>query len=186
MKILIAILATLLVVAAAAVGYVLSGSYNVAATVPHTGAGAWMLHELKERSIESRATDTGVAPADSAMLARGFHEIEEMCVTCHGAPGVEPSAIGKGMRPEPPDLGEAAGEFSDGALFWIVKHGIKLAGMPAFGPTHSDSTLWGIVGAMRQMPGMTTAEYQARISAAAAAASTSGHTHPAGTPAHSH
>lgn len=186
MKILLAILATLVLGGAAAFGYVLSGSYNVAATVPHTGLTDWVLHELKERSIASHAPDNGTAPTDSAMLARGFHEIEEMCITCHGAPGVEPTAIGKGMRPEPPDLGEAAEEFSDGELFWIVKHGIKVAGMPAFGPTHSDSTLWGIVGAMRQMPGMTAEEYQSRISAAAASAAESGHTHPAGTPAHSH
>ena len=186
MKILLAILATVLLTAAGAIAYVMSGTYNVAATVPHTGAAAWLLHELKERSIEAYALDTGVAPTDSVMLARGFHEFEEMCVACHGAPGVEPSAIGKGMRPQPPDLGEAAEEFSDGALFWVVKHGIKLAGMPAFGPTHSDSTLWGIVGAMRQMQGMSPEEYQARVVAATAASPAGEHTHAPGTPTHSH
>lgn len=186
MKILLAVLVTLLVMVGAATAYVYSGFYNVAATVPHTGLVAGMLHELKERSIESHAVENATAPTDSAMLARGFHEFEEMCVTCHGAPGVEPSAIGRGMRPEPPDLAEAAEEFSDAALFWVVKYGIKLAGMPAFGPTHSDSTLWGIVGAMRQMPDMTAEEYQARVSESAGAAAESGHSHPAGTPAHSH
>lgn len=186
MKILLAILATVLLAAAGAIGYVMSGTYNVAATVPHTGAAAWLLHELKERSIETHALDTGVAPTDSAMLARGFHEIHEMCVACHGAPGVEPSAVGKGMRPQPPDLGEAAEEFTDGQLLWVVKHGIKLAGMPAFGPTHSDSTLWGIVGAMRQMPGMSPEEYQARVAASAGASAESEHTHAPGTPSHTH
>jgi mono/diheme cytochrome c family protein len=184
MKILITVLATLLVGVASAIGYVLSGSYNVAATVPHTGASAWILHELKERSIESHARDTGSAPTDSVMVARGFHEFEAMCETCHGAPGVDPSAIGRGMLPEPPELDDATDEFTDGQLFWILKHGIKLAGMPAFGPTHSDSTLWGIVGAMREMRGMTAEEYQARIAAAAGTASE--HTDPAGTPSHSH
>lgn len=186
MKILLSILGTLVLVCGLAIGYVFSGNYNVAATVQHSGLTARLLHELKERSIESHAPDVGVAPTDSASLARGFHEVDEMCITCHGAPGIEPTAIGQGMNPEPPDLGEAADEFSDGQLFWIVKHGIKLAGMPAFGPTHSDSTLWGIVGAMRQMRGMSAEEYKARIAASAQAAGTTGHTHPPGTPAHTH
>lgn len=186
MKILITIIATMVLVVALAVGYVYTGSYNVAATVEHTGLGAKLLHELKERSIAAHAPSEGVAPTDSASLARGFHEVDEMCVTCHGAPGIEPTAIGAGMNPEPPDLAEAADDFTDAELFWIVKYGIKLAGMPAFGPTHSDSTLWGIVGAMRAMRGMTPEEYQSRIAASTQAAGTTGHTHPPGTPSHTH
>jgi mono/diheme cytochrome c family protein len=186
MKILITFVATLLLVCALALGYVYSGSYNVAATVEHSGLVERLVDELKDRSIAKRAPRAGVAPTDSASLARGFHEYDEMCVACHGAPGVEPEAMGVGLYPEPPDLAEEADEFTDAELFWIVKNGIKLTGMPAFGPTHSDSTLWAIVGAMRQVRGMTPEEYKARVAASTQAAGTTGHTHPPGTPPHTH
>jgi mono/diheme cytochrome c family protein len=79
-----------------------------------------------------------------------------MCVGCHGAPGKDPSEIGNGLRPRPPDLAKAALQLDKGELFWIVKNGIKMAGMPAFGATHRDRTIWNIVGFVQeQLPNLT-------------------------------
>ena len=83
-----------------------------------------------------------------------------MCVTCHGAPGVERGTLGKGINPKPPNLAKEAGEWSDRELFWITKHGIKLAGMPAFGVTHSDEELWAIVAFLRRLETMSAEEYR--------------------------
>lgn len=83
-----------------------------------------------------------------------------MCAACHGAPGVERGALGKGMNPEPPDLAAEAAEWSDRELFWITKHGIKLAGMPAFGVTHSDEEVWGIVAFLRRLEHISPEEYR--------------------------
>jgi mono/diheme cytochrome c family protein len=84
-----------------------------------------------------------------------------MCVGCHGAPGKDPSEIGKGLRPRPPDLAKAALQLDKGELFWIVKNGIKMAGMPAFGATHRDRTIWNIVGFVQeQLPNLTAEQYQ--------------------------
>jgi hypothetical protein len=94
------------------------------------------------------------------MLRHGFDEYREMCVACHGAPGVERGALGKGINPEPPDLAKESAEWSDRELFWITKHGIKMAGMPAFGITHSDEELWGIVAFVRRLESMSPEEYR--------------------------
>jgi cytochrome c553 len=93
------------------------------------------------------------------MVRHGFEEFHEMCVVCHGAPGVERSALGEGINPKPPDLAKEAAEWSNRELFWITKHGIKLAGMPAFGVTHTDQDLWGIVAFLRRLQNMSPAEY---------------------------
>src|SRR2546423_13483863 len=58
-----------------------------------------------------------------------------MCVQCHGAPGRDPGIVGKGLRPPPPVLSEAVRPWDRAELFWIVKNGIKMTGMPASGPT---------------------------------------------------
>ena len=89
--------------------------------------------------MQAHAEAVGAQPPLSAEQARhGLEHFASTCVPCHGGPGVEPGELGKGITQTPPDLAQAVERWSDRELFWIVKHGIKFAGMPAFGPTHSD------------------------------------------------
>ena len=145
--------------------FVSTGAYNVAATVPHTPLTRWLLDRMQERSVAARADGVPQPPpVDSARAQYAFEHYQEMCVVCHGAPGVERGELGKGINPEPPDLAEAASTWSDRELFWIIKHGIKLAGMPAFGITHSDEEIWGVVAVLRRLQFMPPEEYR-RLSA---------------------
>jgi hypothetical protein len=50
--------------------------------------------------------------------------------------------------------------------FWIIKHGVKLTAMPAWGKTHSDELIWDMVAFVRQLPRMSPAQYQAAIASA--------------------
>lgn len=150
----------LVLLAAAGLALVYSGLYDVAATQPHSRAARWVLGTLMERSVRSRADEVPEPPAESEeLLVTGFHHYDEMCAVCHGAPGVERGEIGEGMEPEPPDLAEKAGEWTLPQIFWITAHGIKMAGMPAFGPTHSEEELWGISMFVKRLPEMDAAEY---------------------------
>lgn len=144
--------------------FIYSGVYNVAATQPHTEFTEWILDTALTKSVSSHAEGITAPPlSDDSIVQTGFIHYKEMCVTCHGAPGVSPSEIGKGLNPEPPDLVEEVeeGEWSPAELFWITKHGIKFTGMPAFGPTHSDEEIWGIVAFLRRLPDLSPEEYQA-------------------------
>lgn len=164
--VLYSVFGTLLAVAAVLLIVMFTGAYDVAATTPHTPLTRWALGRLQHASVAARATEVrGTLPTDPAALREGVEHYQEMCVTCHGAPGVLRGEIGQGMNPEPPDLSEEAEDWSDAELFWIVKHGIKLAGMPAFGPTHSEEQIWDIVAFVRQLPEMTGSEYQRRVEA---------------------
>jgi mono/diheme cytochrome c family protein len=146
-----------------------TGAYNVAATTPHTPITHWLLHTTMQRSVSVRARNVATPPRlDSGTVKHGFAEYDAMCAECHGAPGVERGTLGKGMNPEPPDLAKAAGEWNDRELFWITKHGIKMAGMPAFGVTHSDAELWGIVAVLRRLQYMSAAEYKRSVADAGA------------------
>lgn len=145
---------------AAGLGFVYSGVYDVAATKPHSRAERWLLRTLMERSVNARVDEVPAPPAESdELLATGFHHYDEMCVVCHGAPGVERSEIGEGIEPEPPDLAETAGDRTLPEIFWITSQGIKMAGMPAFGPTHSEEEIWGISMFTRRLPEIDAAEY---------------------------
>ena len=139
---------------------VYTGAFNVAATEEHASFTRWAFDTTFHNSVESRAADTEV-PEDVApdMIETGARSYKSMCQHCHAGPGVERSPWASGMRPRPPHLAEAAAEWEAQEVFWIVKHGVKMSGMPAFGPTHDDRALWGIVAFVKELPAMTPEEY---------------------------
>lgn len=192
--VLITIAAVIAVAVAAGLLVIYTGAYNVAATTPHAPVTRWALNTLQQTSVADRAESVeGAPPADSVSLAHGFDHFHAMCVQCHGAPGLDRGELGKGMTPTPPRLEEEAAEWSDAELFWITKHGIRLAGMPAFGVTHGDAELWAIVAFVRRLETMTEQEYadlvrkqSAGREAGAEGGESGGHTHAPGTPAHGH
>lgn len=161
-KILLALVLFLALLAGAGLAYVYSGAYNVAATADHSDLVRWVLETTQARSVRAHADAvTLTVPADSVSLRRGFQAYEQMCVVCHGAPGQERGWMGQGMTPTPPDLGYAAEEFSPEEIHWILRHGIKMAGMPALSPTHSEEEILELTAFVMQLPDMTEADYQA-------------------------
>ncbi|MBI2568832.1 MAG: cytochrome c [Candidatus Schekmanbacteria bacterium] len=140
---------------------VYGGLYNVAASSGHSALERRFFSTVRAESVEARSDDIEVPPFDDPrMVELGVGYYAPMCTTCHGAPGVPASEIGKGLNPEPPDLARIAGDRSDQELFWVVKHGLKMTGMPAFGPTHSDEQLWPIVAFLRKLPGLSAPQYK--------------------------
>ena len=156
------ILAALLIAAAVGVlGFVFSGLADVAATSPHWAVTRWFLAAAMERSVKRHAR--GIEPpADldqDARVRSGARAYDAMCVGCHGAPGVEPDVVGKGLNPEPPDLARVASKWKPSELFWITSNGVRMTGMPAFGPTHSDEELWELVAFVARLPRLSSADY---------------------------
>src|SRR5690606_23018311 len=80
------------------------------------------------------------------------------CTPCHGAPGVD-AAPWLVLNPPAEPLVDTADRWTDSELYWIVKHGIKMTGMPALGPTHGDDDLWAIAAFVRQLPEMSAETY---------------------------
>jgi mono/diheme cytochrome c family protein len=139
---------------------VYTGSFNIAATEEHTSFVRWAFDTTFRNSVELRAADLA-APENftPSMIAAGASEYKARCQHCHAGPGVKPAEWASGMRPKPPHLIEAAAHWTPQEVFWLAKHGAKMTGMPAFGPTHSDSTLWNIAGFVKQLPAMTPERY---------------------------
>src|SRR3546814_5441303 len=52
--------------------------------------------------------------------------------------------------------------------FWIIKHGIKMTAMPAWGKTHPDPLIWDMVAFVRKLPGMSPTEYKQLVASAPA------------------
>ncbi len=148
--------------------FVYSGAYDVAATSPHGGFTTWLFNTTKHQSVERQARGIDLPELDSEQLRRaGINEFDEMCAGCHTAPGAQPSPLAQGLNPAPPDLDISAKNLTPEELFWTIKFGIKMTGMPGWGPTHSDEDLWGVVAFIQALPDLSGDDYQAMLKAAA-------------------
>ena len=138
------------------------GVFNVAATETHWPLTLHLIGLVRDRSIAVHVEDVTVPLLhDPERIRAGFRSYRDMCVTCHNAPGRESSVIRTGLNPSPPLLTDARVQRrGDADLFWIVKHGIRMTGMPAFGKTHTDDQLWELVAFLRYLPRMTADEYR--------------------------
>lgn len=144
--------------------FLYSGIYNVAATNQDSGLMRWAFETGRENSIESRAEKISL-PDDGFLkspktLRMGFDHYNEMCVTCHGAPGIEAGEAREGLNPEPPLLAKMANKVDTKEMFWVIKNGIKMTGMPAWGPTHSDDKIWSMVAFVKTLPDLSPAKYK--------------------------
>jgi mono/diheme cytochrome c family protein len=149
------------------IGFIYLGVYNVAADVPHTRLVYSALESLRDRSIAVHARGI-TPPADLASpqrIAVGAGLYAEMCSSCHLGPGVERSELSQGLYPQAPELAKAR-DLSPSEQFWVIKHGLKLSAMPAWGKTHPDPLIWDMVAFMRELPGMSPAEYKRLVASA--------------------
>jgi mono/diheme cytochrome c family protein len=98
-------------------------------------------------------------PSDPANIAVGMDHYRENCVDCHGGPGVTPAELAKGLHPDAPKLWKTGSQsMTDGELFWTIRNGVRMTGMPAFAPTHTDKEIWQIVTFVRHLPQLTADE----------------------------
>ena len=142
--------------------FVVSGLYDVAAAKPPGGLEKAVARLTMNRSVARRAGKTANPLAGPDAIRAGLAHYREMCVFCHGAPGVDASEAGEGLNPPAPDLTiESVQHRTDGELFWIVQNGIRMTGMPAFGGTHKDAEIWKIVAFLRHLPQLTKDEQAA-------------------------
>ncbi|QDV85428.1 c-type cytochrome [Planctomycetes bacterium TBK1r] len=133
-----------------------AGFINFAATSGPSSAEAAFAEFAIERSMAWRVPNT-INPyaADTKAITSGFHHYADTCLACHGAPGVPPKEFAKGLNPPAPDLTKTLNERSDNELFWIVKNGIRMTGMPALDLTHTDDDIWKIVSFVRELPNLS-------------------------------
>ena len=138
-----------------------TGAYNVAADDPHWDLTSRALAWSRDRAIAVRSGDV-VAPdlTDPDLIALGAEHYAAMCEGCHLTPGGRDNELRQGLYPKPPDLSKDR-QRQPAETFWIVKHGIKMSGMPAWGVTHDDESIWGLVAFLQQLPTLDAEAYQA-------------------------
>jgi mono/diheme cytochrome c family protein len=159
----IAILAVVAGVGIAA--FVYSGIYNIGADDHHSRPVFSLLQTLRERSIAVRASRVPVPDLlDPALILKGAGQYASMCTQCHLTPGMKDSEIRPGLYPQPPNLAKL--RVAPGEAFWVIKHGIKMSAMPAWGGSHDDATIWSMVAFLQKLPDLSPGQYKEMVAKA--------------------
>lgn len=160
-------IATMIAVVAGGAGVALYlGLYNVGALRPHLEITYKFLAIGMTRSVDEHAEDIVAPPLDDeALVRRGLVLYQRHCLQCHGAPGVAPEAFALGMVPHPAPLSHTAREWPANEVFWVIKHGIKMSGMPAWAFRLSEDEMWAITAFTMRLPWLAPLEYEAMVRA---------------------
>lgn len=175
-RFLMGMLTTLGIGVAVGVLFVYSGLFDVSADTPHSPLVHRLIETTREQSIDRRAREVAVPAnlSDTERVRRGAGNYAAMCMECHLAPGKADSEIRMGLYPAPADLARPARTPENVAArqFWIIKHGIKATGMPAWSKGGiEDEAIWDLVAFLQRMPALSPEQYLALVE------SSDGHSH---------
>jgi mono/diheme cytochrome c family protein len=138
------------------------GVYNVAAKDKHLLATISFLEIVRERSINVRANDIQVPDlTNENLIKEGAAHYAEMCTQCHLAPGLDESELHSGLYPQPPIFTDKEYNNTPQSQFWVIKNGLKMTGMPAWSPAHTDDQIWGMVAFLVKIKELSVEEYVA-------------------------
>jgi mono/diheme cytochrome c family protein len=159
---LIGLLAILVGIGAAV--FFFGGFFNIAANHPDPQIVNSALIHVRKASIARHATDQPPAALEDPDLvragARAYSQVG--CINCHGGPGVKPAKFSEGLNP-PPNLKKVDNDLSPQEVFWVIKNGIKMTGMPGFGgeaPRLPDQTIWTIVAFVKKLPSVSNEDFK--------------------------
>jgi mono/diheme cytochrome c family protein len=174
MRILAVIGALAIIVAIGASVFFFGGFYSVAGTAEDSGVVTWAQNRVRTASIDRHAQDQPPSSINEAASVQAGAKAfaAQGCPTCHGGPGVSWAKFSEGLHPDPPDLKEVVGDISPAQLFWVVKNGINMTGMPSFAQAGAkDEEIWSIVAFLKKLPSVSEADYKAWTNSEAPAAS---------------
>ena len=124
----------------------------------------WMARTSLDATLSREAPkdQNPVALTDQDLL-EGVHLFAKNCAVCHGSAKGDASAspIAKGLYQKPPQLAtDGVEDDPEGVSFWMIKHGIRLTGMPSFGDSLSDRQIWTLALFLKHMDKLPPAVQQ--------------------------
>jgi len=161
--VILTLIVTLIATCLGGIAFIYSGLFDVSARWQDPPLVKWILVTTRERSLDARKDKVKVPDNldDPAVIMAGFKLYRGMCVICHRAPGLAPSEVSRGLNPPPPNFAHLKEDDVDPPEFFlIIRNGIRMTAMPAWGTTHDDKKIWSMVSFLRKLPNLTPAQYK--------------------------
>jgi mono/diheme cytochrome c family protein len=119
---------------------------------------------IRNLTVSRRARDlTNPLPRTPEALAAGLAHFADHCASCHANDGSGNTTMGRGLFPKAPDMRlPRTQQLTDGELFYIIEHGVRFTGMPAWGTGDEEGATasWQLVHFIRHLPNLSEAELE--------------------------
>jgi cytochrome c553/cytochrome c5 len=137
-----------------------SGIVPIKASSGHFAITEWLLQFGKRRSVATHTIGLELPDLnDPALILRGAGHYHTGCRPCHGSPALHEPRVARAMLPPPPYLPPRIAQWEPDELFYMVKHGIKFTGMPAWPTQQRDDEVQSMVAFLREFPGLDVQGY---------------------------
>jgi hypothetical protein len=170
-KLAIGAFGALALATATGAGFLYVGLTDVSADTPHSQYVSRLIEWARESAVERQSRE--IAPpsdlSDAGRIRRGAGNYHAMCEGCHLAPGIGDSEIRKGLYPQPLNLslapvGAVKPDRADARRFWVIKHGLKASGMPAWANAGmQDEAVWDLTAFLKVVPAMSPEQYMQQV-----------------------
>lgn len=151
-KFFLGVIVTLIVLGGGAYLYLRLGYLDLRADIQPSAFEKRNAMAFMDASTDRHAPDlkNPVAP-DDANLTEGVKLYKTYCAVCHGAPNHSEKNFGHPFYPPAPQFMEDAPDMPENQNFYIVQHGVRWTGMPAWGNTLSEEQIWKVVTFLSHM-----------------------------------
>jgi thiosulfate dehydrogenase len=163
-KFLLGFAVAVVVVLAAGYCYVRFGFVDPRADMPVDWLESKIAMPALDAAVDRRAPEAHnpLQPTEETLLA-GMKIYQSDCASCHGDIQHAHTAFGESFYPRAPQFAEDAPDMAENQNFYIIQHGIRLSGMPAWKGALSEQETWQVTTFLSQMdklPLQVTAEWK--------------------------
>ena len=164
LKFILGFAAAVVVVLAAAFCYVRFGFVDPRADVPVDWLETKVAMPALDASVDRRAAETHnpIQPADASLIA-GMKIYQSSCAGCHGDIQHPHEAFGDAFYPRAPQFVEDPPDMKENQNFYIIQHGIRLSGMPAWKGALTEDQIWQVttfLSHMDKLPPQVSTEWK--------------------------
>lgn len=132
--------------------YARLGFVDPRADIPVSSFEANQAMAILDRSIDRRAPDTkNPGPVDDANLEEGMKLYQSNCAGCHGDINHAEASFGGSFYPRAPQFQHDKPDMPENQNFYLIKHGIRWSGMPAWKQLLTDTQIWQVCAFLDRM-----------------------------------
>lgn len=169
LKFLLGFALAVVVVLACGFCYVRFGFVDPRADMPINWFESKVAMPALDASVDKRAPDAHnpVQPTDANLIA-GMKIYQSSCAGCHGDVQHAHSGFGDAFYPRAPQFVEDAPDMPENQNFYIIQHGVRLSGMPAWKGVLKEDEIWQVttfLSHMDKLPPQVATEWKAAAAA---------------------
>ena len=169
LKCLLGFAVAVVVVLALGFCYLRFGFVDPRADIPVAWLESKIAMPALDAAVDRRAPEAHnpLQPTDNNLIA-GMKTYEINCASCHGDILHPHAQLAEALYPRAPQFVEDAPDMPENQNFYIIQHGVRLSGMPAWKEALSAQEIWQVtifLSHVDKMPPAVLAEWKASAGA---------------------